>query len=200
MSLSRRLLESMNLDADKISTIIEAHAETVDSLKAQISTYKEKADKYDSTSAELDKAKSELEGLKASGGDWQKKFEAEHNEFEAFKAEQSAKDLKMQKESAYRTLLKESGISEKRLDSILRLTDLSSIEIEDGKIKDSEKVTENIKNEWSDFITSPSVQIPATQTPPANNPLKKYSHEEIAKMTPDEINANWDSIKESMSN
>lgn len=200
MSLSRRLLESMGLDADKISTIIEAHAETVDSLKEQISTYKEKAEKYDTASSELGKAKTELEGLKASGGDWQSKYEAISKEYEAFKAEQSEKETKMQKESAYRALLKETGISEKRLDSILRLTDLSSIEIEDGKIKDSDKVAESIKSEWADFITSASVQIPSTQTPPANDPLKKYSHEEIAKMTPEEINANWDSIKESMKN
>lgn len=198
MSLSRRLLESMGLDADKISTIIEAHAETVDSLKAQANAYKEKAEKYDETSSELDKAKIELEKMKESGGDWQKKYDAISTEFEAFKLAQSEKDLKLQKESAYRSLLKESGISEKRIDSILRLTDLSAIEIEDGKIKDSEKVAEGIKSEWSEFITTTSTEIPSTQTPPANNPLKKYSHEEISKMTPDEINANWDSIKGSL--
>ncbi len=200
MSLSRKLLESMGLEADKVSTIIEAHAETVDSLKNQISDFKAKAEKYDQTQAELDKIKSEYESIKSAGGDWQKKYEAINSEYEAFKKDQSAKELRAQKDSAYRKILKETGIAEKRIDSIMKLTDLDQIELEDGKIKDSVKVTEGIKAEWGEFITSTDVQTPKTQTPPKNDSLKKFTHEEIAKMSPDEINANWDSIKESMKN
>ncbi len=189
----------MGLEADKVSTIIEAHAETVDSLKSQIADFKAKAEKYDATQTELDKIKKDFDEMKQNGGDWQKKYEALNSEFETFKADQSAKDLKAQKETAYKKLLKESGISEKRIDSILRLTDLSSFEIEeDGNIKDSEKAVEGIKAEWSDFIVDTSVQTPNTQTPPKTDTLKKYTHEDIAKMTPDEINANWDSIKGSL--
>ena len=199
MSLSRKLLESMGLEADKVSTIIEAHAETVDSLKSQIADFKAKAEKYDATQTELDKIKKDFEEMKASGGDWQKKYDALNSEFETYKADQSAKDLKIQKETAYKKLLKDSGVSEKRIDSIIRLTDLSVYEIgEDGNIKDSEKAVESIKNEWADFIVNTSVQTPNTQTPPSTDSLKKYTHEDIAKMTPDEINANWDSIKGSL--
>lgn len=198
MSLSRKLLESMGLEADKVSTIIEAHAETVDSLKSQISEYKEKAERYDATNAELDKIKKDFEEMKQNGGDWQKKYDALNSEFETYKADQSAKDLKTQKETAYRSLLKETGISEKRIDSIMKLTDLDSIDLEDGKIKDADKAVESIKAEWSDFIVDTSVQTPKTQTPPNTDSLKKYSHEDIAKMTPDEINANWESIKGSL--
>lgn len=200
MSLSRKLLESMGLEADKVSTIIEAHAETVDSLKNQIADYKIKAEKYDATQAELDQIKGEYEAIKTSGGDWQSKYDQIKNEFESYKADQVARDLKIQKETAYKNLLKETGVSEKRIDSIIKLTDLDKIEMEDGKIKNSVEAVEAIKAEWADFITETSVQTPSTQTPPANSTLRKYSHEEISKMTPDEINANWESIKDSMKN
>lgn len=57
MSLSRKLLESLGLEADKVSTIIEAHAETVEALKAQIATYKTDAEQKAATEAELITAK-----------------------------------------------------------------------------------------------------------------------------------------------
>lgn len=200
MSLSRKLLESMGLEADKVSTIIEAHAETVDSLKSQIADFKAKAEKYDQTQSELDKIKKDFDEMKANGGDWQRKYESVNEEFETFKKEQNAKEIRSQKDSAYRKLLKETGISEKRIDSIMKLTDLESFELEDGQIKDSVKAIEGIKAEWGEFITQTDVQTPKTQTPPKNDSLKKFTHEEISKMSPDEINANWDSIKESMKN
>lgn len=200
MSLSRKLLESLGLESDKVSTIIEAHAETVDALKSQIETYKADAEKYEATKKELNTAQIELESLKSTGGDWQSKYEAEHNAFEEFKNTQNAKDIRMQKESAYRQLLKESGISDKRLDSIMKVTDLDAIELEDGKIKDAEALGEAIKSEWSDFIVNEGTVGAKTDKPPVNNPITQFSHEDIAKMSADEINANWESIKESMKN
>ncbi|MCQ2369260.1 MAG: hypothetical protein MJ007_02150, partial [Paludibacteraceae bacterium] len=92
MSLTRKLLESMSLDSDKVSTIIEAHVETVDSLKAQIDKYKADSEKLTSLQKELATTQTELENIKANGGDWQKKYEKEHSDFEAFKSEQLEKD------------------------------------------------------------------------------------------------------------
>lgn len=143
MSLTRKLLESLGIESDKVTTIIEAHAETVDALKAQIGDLKSNADKYETTKADLDKVKAELDTLK--GSDWQKKYEKEHAEFEAFKTEQSAKESKSAKESAYRELLSNAGVSEKRIGSILKVTDLDKLELVDGKIKDSDKLTESVK-------------------------------------------------------
>lgn len=199
MSLTRKLLESLGLESDKVSTIIEAHAETVDSLKSQIEKYKGEAESIEGLRKELNSAQTELESLKASGGDWQKKYEAEHADFELYKSEQSQKEMQNTKEKAYRALLKESGVSEKRIDAILKVTNLSEIEIaEDGSIKDADKLSESIKADWADFITTTHTVGADTQTPPANNNLPRFSHEEIAKMTPEEINNNWDAIKQSM--
>lgn len=198
MSLSRKLLESLGLESDKVSTIIEAHAETVDALKGQIETYKADAEQLATVKKELTVAQTELESLKTSGGDWQSKYEALNAEFDAFKDAQTAKETQTAKDTAYRKLLKDSGVLDKRIDSIMKVTDLNSIELEDGQIKDADKLTESIKSEWAEFITQTTTTGANTSTPPANNNPAKFTHEEIAKMSPDEINANWDSIKESM--
>lgn len=198
MSLSRKLLESMGLDADKVSTIIENHVETVDALKAQIATYKSDAEKYKTASDELDKVKTELEGLKSAGGDWQKKYEKEHSDFEEYKNSINAKETLANKSTAYKALLKEAGLSEKVLEKVLKTTDLSAIELEDGKVKDSDKAMEAIKTEWSEFIVKEGKEGAGTKTPPENDGKTSYTHEEIMKMSPEEINKNWEAIKNSM--
>lgn len=199
MSLSRKLLESLGIESDKISTIIEAHAETVDGLKEQIATYKGDAEKYKGASAELEAVKAELEGLKAEGGDWKSKFDKVNSDFEEYKSQQSAKELMETKKSAYRKLLKDSGVSEKRIDTVMKVTDFSDLELEEsGEIKGASNLAESIKAEWADFIVDTSKSGAKVDTPPDNNPQTKYTHEEIAKMSADEINANWDSIKNSM--
>jgi len=198
MALTRKLLESMGLEPDKVSSIIEAHVETVDSLKSQIDKYKADAGELEATKTELTNVKAELEGLKVSGGDWKKKYEEEHNAYETYKNEQVAKELNATKDAQYRALLKGAGVSDKLLDLIMKGTDLSNIEIEDGKIKDSDRVTENIKAEYSAYITEASTKGANTVTPPNNMTIPKYTHDEIAQMSADEINANWDAIRDSM--
>ena len=81
MSLTRKLLESMGLDADKITSIIDAHVETVDALKEKNATQETKLKELSEKEAQYLETKKELEKLKANGGDWQKKYEDEHNAF-----------------------------------------------------------------------------------------------------------------------
>lgn len=196
MSLTRKLLESLGIESDKVTTIIEAHAETVDALKAQIGDLKSNADKYETTKADLDKVKAELDTLK--GSDWQKKYEKEHADFEAFKTETNAKESKNAKETAYRELLSNAGVSEKRIASIMKVTNLDSIEIADGKIKDADKLTESIKTEWADFIVTSGTKGANTPKPPKNDNGSRFTYEDISKMSREEINKNWDSIKASL--
>lgn len=187
----------MGLEADKVSTIIEAHAETVEGLKSQIETFKEDAQKYADTQKALDSATKELESLKATGGDWQKKYDALSNEYESYKTEQTAKEAQNAKEKAYRELLVGAGVSEKRIPSILKVTDFGTLEMENGKFKDQDSLLENIKTEWSDFVTTTQVQG-ATTPKPINNAPTRYTRDDIAKMSAQEINQNWEAVKASL--
>jgi hypothetical protein len=52
----------------------------------------------------------------------------------------------------------------------MRVTDVDKIELDEGgAIKDVDKIENEIKEEWSDFIVSQSTKGADTPTPPANN-------------------------------
>lgn len=164
MAFTRKMLKAMGVEEEKIDQIMDAHVEVVDALKADRDNYKEDAQKLSAVQKELDE-------LKAKGEDgYKEKYEKEHKAFEDFKTEQAAKETKAAKSKAYRELLKEAGVSDKRFDGIIKLTDLDGIELDsDGKIKDADKHAETIKTEWADFIVSTSTRGAQTATPPTNN-------------------------------
>ena len=178
MALTRKLLEAMGIESDKIDEIITAHRETVDALKQERDKYKEDAVKLPDVQKDLDEAKKKL--LDAEDADnkdkWKVKYDAVKEEYDKYKAEIGAEKTKQKKSDAYRELLKETGVSEKRLASVLRVTDLDSIDFgEDGKLKDADKLKEGIKQEWADFITADSQKGADTVAPP-NTPGGNVVH------------------------
>lgn len=196
MALTRRSLKAMGIEDEKIDEIIAAHAETVDALKEQRDNYKAQADELAKAQQKLDEAN---ETIKANGSEaWKVKYDAIKEEYDNYKSDISAKETTRAKQAAYRDILKAAGVSDKRIDSIVRVSDIDSVELdESGKIKEAEKLTESIKNEWADFIVSTNTKGADTATPPTTS-KKSFSREDIDKMTPDEINKNWETIKNSL--
>lgn len=174
MSLTRKMLKAMGIDEEKIDQIIEAHTETVDAIKKERDTFEGKASKLDGVQKELD-------DLKAKGDDgYKQKYEEEHSAFENYKAEQAAKETKQSKEHAFRELLKDAGVSEKRIDAIVRISDIDAIELNDeGKIKDADERTEKIKTEWADFIPTTEVKGAKTANPPSQSSGNTMTRESI---------------------
>lgn len=196
MALTRRSLKAMGIEDEKIDEIISAHAETVDALKEQRDNYKAQAEELEKVQQKLDEAN---ETIKANGSDaWKVKYDAIKEEYDNYKSEISARETTRAKQAAYREVLKAAGVSDKRIDSIVRVSDIDSVELdESGKIKEADKLTESIKNEWADFIVSTNTKGADTATPPTTS-KKSFSREDIAKMSPDEINKNWETIKNSL--
>ena len=165
MAFTRKMLKAMGIEDEKIDQIIDAHSETVDALKADRDAYKEDA-------AKLAAVQKELDELKAKGDDGYKaKYEAEKAAHDALKADIAAKETKKAKTDAYRELLKGANIDEKRIATILRAEapTIDKIELDaDGKIKNAEQYTENIKSDWADFIVTQSAKGANTATPPAH--------------------------------
>lgn len=179
MALTRKFLSALGIESEKIDEIIAAHTETVDGLKEERDRYKTSAEKLEAVEKELGKLKDEA--AKNDGKNlFETKYKALKEEFEQFKSDTTAKETKAKKESAYRRLLKEAGISEKRIDSVLKVCDIDSIEFdENGKIKDAAELTKSIQSEWSDFIITTTTQGARIATPPANNGSVKMSKNEI---------------------
>lgn len=161
MSLTRKMLKGMGLTEEQVDSIIEEHTAVTDALKEQVNQYRKDAEGYQT-------ARKELEDLKAGGDDWKERYEAEHKAFEDFKKETEATAERAKVQEAYRALLKAENVSEKRIDKILKLTDFDALKLtKEGRIANEEKVAEDIRNEWSDFIVSQSDRGTDVDNPPA---------------------------------
>lgn len=172
MALTRKFLAALGIEAEKVDEIIEAHTETVNALKKERDDYKADVEKYKPDAEKLSEVQKELDQLKEEheGNPYKEKYEKEHKDFEDYKTEIAQKEAKQKKESAFRAMLKEVGVSEKRFDAIVKVSDIESIELEsDGKIKNSDKMKESIKSEWADFITTEGQKGANSQNPPDGN-------------------------------
>lgn len=166
MALTRKLLAAMGIEADKVEEIIQAHTETVNGLKDEAAKYKGDAEKLPEVQKELDKLK---EAAKDGGKNpFEVKYNALKEEFEAYKGEIAAKEAKGRKDAAYKALLKEAGVSEKRIEAVLRVSDVDSLEFDDGgKVKNHDDLITGIKGEWADFIETKDTVGASTPTPPS---------------------------------
>ena len=164
MALTRKFLKAMGIEDEKIDQIIDAHTETVEALKQ----YKADAEKLHTVENELEETKKSLKAF--TDGDFEKKYNDLKAEYDEYKqAEESAKET-AKKQNAYKEILKKAGISEKRMDAVLRVADLSKIEFDkDGNVKDSESLEKAVKEDWSDFIVTKGTQGAHTVTPPEND-------------------------------
>lgn len=175
MALTRKALKAMGLTEEQVDSIIEAHTETVDGLKEQIKTYKADADKLAGVQKELD-------ALKAGDGeDWKGKYEAEKAAHGKTKSEYAAKETAATHERLLRAQLTNVGITGKRADQIVRLTDMSQFEIENGAYKDAAAVEKHIREEYSEFIPTTKTEGASVPTPPTNGG-KYTSRDEIMKI------------------
>lgn len=185
MALTRKMLSAMGIEEDKQDEIINAHVEVVNALKEERDSYKADANKAQKLQKEVDDLNESMKNGERSP--YKVKYEAKVDEyntlkqqFDDYKADVSAKELESRKSTAYKALLKSAGVSEKRIDAVLKVTDLSKIELDDdGKIKDADTHKKSIKDEWSDFIVTEQTHGANVSNPPANTGGGKKTKEEI---------------------
>lgn len=176
MALTRAMLKGMQLTEEQVSAIIEEHSNTVQGLKDEIKKYKADAEKLPEVQKELDKLK------EGDGNDWEKKYNDEHIAFEDYKKEVAGREAVAKVRSAYRKLLVESGVGEKHVDAVLRVTDFSNVKIDkEGKLENADKLAESIKSEWAGFITTTGTKGAPVDNPPSGSKAT-MTKEEIMKI------------------
>lgn len=168
MALTRKFLKALGLEDEKIDEVIAAHTETVDALKQERDTLKVDAEKVPG----LEKKVGDLEtAAKNSDGKdtWKVKYDAIKSDFDTYKADTDKERVRGTKETAYRALLKDVKINDKRHDAIVKLTDLNAIELDDkGAIKGAEDLKKSLATEWVDFISTDGTKPGGSvETPPA---------------------------------
>lgn len=165
---TRKYLTSIGIEEDKIDLIMEKHSEVVTEIKDERDKYKVEAEKLPDVQRQLSELQEEAKNN--SDDKYKVKYDALKEDFEEYKKGVTAKETKSKKESAYTKLLKAAGVSEKRISAILKVTNFDDIELdENGDAKEADKLTESIKSEWSDFISTTSTQGANVANPPANN-------------------------------
>ena len=175
MALTRKMLKAMGIEDEKIEQIIEEHTESTDALKQQRDEYKAKAEAKATTSTEpKPKDPEPPDGYKA-------KYDAEKKAFEDYKANIAAEKAEADKRAKYRELIVKAGVDSKRVDSVLKVSDLSEIKVKDGAIEGADDLVKSIKEDWADFIpTTQKVGANAPNPPKNDGGAKKL--EDITKM------------------
>ena len=177
--LKKHVDEGGNISATKFTDVANAINSAVGKEFVEKKRYNDKLTEIDALKGE----KQNAEDKATSAEKWKTKYDALKDDFEAFKKDISAKESKATRDNAYKELLKQAGVSEKRLDAVLKVSDVASLEMgEDGKFKDSDKILENIKKEWADFITTTETHGASTATPPSNNGGGKMTKADIMKI------------------
>lgn len=184
MAITRKFLAAMGIESEKADEIIKAHTDTVNNLKDELETAKKETEQSKADAEKLSKLQKKLDEMKEAQGK-EDPFEPKYNElkaeFDKYKADISAKETAAKKRDAYKALLKEAGISDKRLEAVLKVSDVDGIELdENGAIKDAEERVKSVKEEWADFIQTQGIQGANTPNPPANTGGSHDQHSRAA--------------------
>lgn len=164
MALTRKLLKGMGLTDEQVDTIIEAHTDTVDGLKTDITRYKADAEK-------LPGVQKELNDLKAAGdGGYKAKYEKEHSDFETFKSDIAAKETKAAKEKAVRAYFESKNITGANLDLAMRGCgeEMAALEMDGDKIKDAKSLDALISGTYKSLVSTTQVKGANPATPPGS--------------------------------
>lgn len=178
MALTRKLLKGMGLTDEQVDTIIEAHTDTVDGLKADVSKYKADAEKLPGVQKELD-------GLKAAGdGGYKEKYEKEHSAFEAFKTDITAKESKAAKEKAVRAYFESKNITGANLDLAMRGCgeEMAALELDGEKIKDTKSLDALVDGTYKGLVSTTQTHGANPASPPANTGGSGVTAEAFKKM------------------
>ena len=159
MGFSRSFLKATGLTDEQITAVMEEHVSVTDSLKGERDKYKEQAEK----AADLQKQLEELQ----SGEDFKQKYEDEKKAFEDFK-KQTAQDAEAAKvRAAFRKLLADEKIGEKRFDSIIKVTDFTGMKLDkDGTLANEAQIRKSINDEWGEFKTTVTEKGAVVEKPP----------------------------------
>lgn len=168
--------EDGSIPAEAIAKLTKAISTTVGNEFVDKARYKAKLTEIDELTGKLQTAEDSV----TTANTWKEKYETLAGEFEAYKGEQAQKEARADKESAYRALLKEAGVGEKRIPTVMRVTDIDSLELTaKGELKGADKLIEGVRADWADFIETTEVQGAETPFPPVNTSGAAVTRQEI---------------------
>lgn len=176
MALTRKFLKALGLEDNQIEGIIGEHLETVNGLKGERDDLQEQLEA--AKKAPKPKAKPKGDDPDEPGDDpFEAQLAAEKKAFADYKAQVEAEKAEQQKRGLYRDLLEKAGIDSKRINSVLKVSDLTKVTVKDGAIEGADDLVKGIKEDWADFIPQKHQKGANAPNPPkgGNGGSKKLS-------------------------
>lgn len=180
MALTRKLLKDMQLEDEKIEQIIAAHVATIEALKGE----------RDAALTENEELRAQVEQLSTanqSAAEVQAAFDAYRTQIESTR--QAEKAIEM-----IRLAMLQAGCNEKAIGLLIQTIDPSTLEVENGQVKNGEAIIAELRAKHAAFFAQPvRMAAPAVRPPvPTGGALTR---EDISRMSADEINRNWNAVK-----
>jgi len=168
--LSKAGVSEDNMSA-AVKEIMAGHEASIEALQEERDNYKDSASKYETEHKRAEELEKKLKDANESNKDSYKvKYDAIKEEFADYKKSVEAEKTKATKTDAFKALLKEIGISEKRIDSVAKVSDIDSLKLDkDGKIDGIEELKKSLETEWADFIVKEASKGANVANPPAGN-------------------------------
>ena len=165
--ITKHAAEDGTIPAANISKIVSGISSAVGREFIPRERYNAKLDEI--TQLEKDKQDAQDELTKAKK--WEDKYTKEHDAFEQYKADADAKAKLSSVKSAYRALLKDAGIKDEYLDTILRATVFDTMKLnDDGKLDKADELKTAAEKDWAAFKVTTRDKGADVEHPPKDNP------------------------------
>lgn len=174
--IRKHVNEEGNIPTSAINTIVTAIKTAVGNEFVDKERYKAKLSEIDALKEQTQTAEDKV----TTAEKWKNKYDSLKADFDKFKSEVSDEKTRTAKENAYKALLKAVDIPDKWMDRAMRGVDLDEIELdENGKIKNQDKLKNDIKTEWGDVIGVKVTQGAQIINPPGSAGQVLKSRSEI---------------------
>ena len=158
-------LESLNKCAEELCG---RHKADIDSIKEERDQYKENAEKLPTIEKDLADAKKALEKAEKDRDEYKTKAEDADGKYKKLETENAERESRAKKEKAFSEWLKNEGYTTKGASKIAKYGGfIDKLELDDdGNIKDADKLSKSVSDEWSEYKGKDITEGTSVATPP----------------------------------
>ena len=171
----REILSEAGVDAEQMSSavskIISGHSASLEALRDEVNSLREDVTKYRTDAEKLPGLQEELKTLKAEAAKHKDQdYDALKAEYEQYKADITAKEVRATKEKVYREALKDANLSDTGIEKAVKYADWEKLEIDDkGALKDAKGHIKAAQEEWAAYVVKKEVHGADVADPPENS-------------------------------
>lgn len=190
MSLTRKLLRELHLEDAQIERVIAAHVETVDALR-------EERDAAAAQAAQLTGVIRERDALLEQVADLTPHRDAAARiqaDFDAYRAQVDADRLSAARQASLRAALLDAGANPLTVDLLATAASIPDDAFDGGTLRDPSAALAPLRERYAALFARP-VTLPTPRLSPPGDAAAPLSRDDIARMSEQEILANWGAVQ-----